>query len=99
MKSGHINENVRKEVQPVLQCKLEEFSLLGYGQVTESELWDFLIKKKWRKISDAKLIHEIVEDIMSIKVGEFFNYASIEAIKEAEFAFDDEDELRELLKN
>ncbi len=98
METSHINDDVRREVQLVLQSKLEEFSLLGYEQVSENELWNFLLQKKWRKISETKLIHEIVADIMSIKVGEFFNYATIEAFKEAEFSFDDEAELRELLK-
>ena len=98
METSHINDDVRREVQLVLQSKLEEFSLLGYEQVSENELWNFLLQKKWRKINEPKLIHEIVADIMSIKVGEFFNYATIEAFKDAEFAFDNEAELRELLK-
>lgn len=96
--TSHMNDLLRKDVQVVLQSKLEEFSLLGYGHVSERELWDFLLRKKWRKLSEPKLLHEVVADIMSIKVGEFFNYATVEAFKEAEFSFDDEDELRELLK-
>lgn len=96
--TSHMNDLLRKDVQVVLQSKLEEFSLLGYGHVSEQELWDFLLRKKWRKLSEPKLLHEVVADIMSIKVGEFFNYATVEAFKEAEFSFDDEDELRELLK-
>ncbi|MFO1443060.1 post-transcriptional regulator [Bacillus sp. Bva_UNVM-123] len=98
MNTSHLNDSLRKDVQVVLQSKLEEFSLLGYGQVSEQEIWNFLIRKKWRKLSEPKLIHEIVEDILSVKVGEFFNFATVEAIKEAEFAFDNEEELQELLK-
>lgn len=96
--TSHMNDFLRKEVKVVLDSKLEEFSLLGYEQVSEQELWDFLTKKKWRKVTEPKLLHEIVADIMSIKVGEFINYATVEAFKEAEFSFNDEDELRELLK-
>lgn len=96
--TSHMNDFLRKDVQIVLHSKLEEFSLLGYGQVSEQELWGFLHRKKWRKLTEPKLLHEVVADIMSIKVGDFINYATVEALKEAEFSFNDEDELRELLK-
>ncbi len=96
--TSHMNDFLRKDVKVVLDSKLEEFSLLGYERVTEQELWNFLTRKKWRKETEPKLVHEVVSDIMSIKVGEFINYATVEAFKEAEFSFNDEDELRELLK-
>lgn len=98
MKISHIYDHLRKDVQPALNSKLEEFSLLGYGQVTEQELWDFLNKKKWKGADKSKKLAEIVDDILSVKVGEYFNFATVEAYKEAEFAFDNEEELRELLK-
>ncbi|MFE8696845.1 post-transcriptional regulator [Cytobacillus sp. FJAT-53684] len=98
MKTSHAYDHFREHVQPALRSKLEEFFLLGYGHVKEKELWDFLVRKKWRKTDENKRISELVEDILSIKVGEYFHFATIEAFKGAEFAFDDEDELRELLK-
>lgn len=97
MKINHIYDHLRNDVQPALNSKLEEFSMLGYGQVAEQELWDFLIKKKWKKLNESKRISEIVDDILSVKVGEFFSFASIEALKETEFVLDEEG-LRELLK-
>ena len=96
--TSHMNDFLRKDVKVVLDSKLEEFSLLGYERVTEQELWNFLTRKKWRKETEPKLVLEVVSDIMSIKVGEFINYATVEAFKEAEFSFNNEDELRELLK-
>ncbi|MBS4191429.1 post-transcriptional regulator [Bacillus sp. FJAT-49705] len=98
MNISHTYDHLRIELQPVLQSKLEEFSLLEYGEVAEQDLWNFLVRKKWRNAVENKKISEIVQDILSIKVGEYFNYATVESLKSAEFAFDDEDELRELLK-
>ncbi|MBP2240551.1 hypothetical protein J2Z40_001108 [Cytobacillus eiseniae] len=98
MRASHAYEQFRFEVQPALTSKLEEFTLLGYGQVKEKELWEYLIMKKWRKIEENKRISSIVEDIFSVRVGDYFSFATIEAFKGAEFVFDDENELRELLK-
>lgn len=98
VRTSHKFDSFRYQVQPAIASKVEEFSLLGYGEVKEQELWDYLTTKKWRKAAEDKRIAEIVDDILSVKVGDYFNFATIEAFKGAEFAFDDEDELRELLK-
>ncbi len=98
VKTSHKYDSFRYQVQPAIASKLEEFFLLGYGHVKEQELWDFLTTKKWRKTAQDKRIAEIVDDILSVKVGDYFSFATIEAFKEAQFAFDDEDERRELLK-
>lgn len=49
MENSHVNENNRTQVQPVLKSKLEEFRLLGVDSVTEQGLWEYLIKKKWKR--------------------------------------------------
>ncbi|MBY0123920.1 post-transcriptional regulator [Bacillus sp. S/N-304-OC-R1] len=98
MEISHTYDHLRNELKPALKSKQEEFSLLGYDRVTEQELWDFLKRKKWRKADENRRISELVQDIFSVKVGEFFNYATVEAFKGADFAFSDEDELRKLLK-
>lgn len=97
MKISHIYDHLRNDVQPALNSKLEEFLLLGYGQVTEQELWNFLNKKKWKKANESKRVAEIVDDILSVKVGEYISFASVEALKGTKFVFDDE-ELQDLLK-
>lgn len=98
MKMGHEYDYFRNEVKPALECKLDEFRLLGYQKVTEQELWGFLTKKKWKKPKESVRLFEIVEEIMAVKVSEFIHYATIEAFKGSDFAFDNEEERRELLK-
>lgn len=98
MEISHTYDYLRNELKPALQSKQEEFSLLGYGQVSEQEIWEFLKRKKWRNVDENKRISGLVQDILAVKVGEFFNYATVEAFKEADFAFNNEEELRKLLK-
>ncbi|MDF2038754.1 post-transcriptional regulator [Bacillus sp. CMF12] len=98
MKIGHEYDYFRITVKPALESKLDEFRLLGYKKVTEQELWGFLTKKKWKKPKENVRLFEIVEEVMEVKVSEYIHYATIEAFKEADFAFENEEERRELLK-
>lgn len=98
MKSGHIYDQFQNQVQPALQSKIEELSLLGYGTVSESQLWGFLIKKKWKKPKEEIHLYEIVQEILSLDLGEFMNYQTVEALKSSQFSFQDEDEWKALMK-
>jgi len=98
MNIGHTYDRFRKAVQPALISKLEEFYLLGYGTVSEDSLWEFLTKKKWRKPKEDIKIYEVVEEIFGVSVGEYMNYATVEAFKADEFSFASDEERRELLK-
>jgi hypothetical protein len=98
MDNSHRFEQFHTQVQPAIASKLTEFQLLGVDSVTESDLWDFLIKKKWKKVKEEMKLHEIIQGILSIKVSDYISFATIEAYKTTEFSFDDEEEMKELLK-
>lgn len=98
MEISHENDRFRNEVRPALKSKREEFILLGYDNVTEEDIWGFLTKKKWRKAEEPLKLYEIVQHILSLKVGEYMHYASIEALKEADFLLENEEDRLELLK-
>ncbi|MED4225756.1 post-transcriptional regulator [Neobacillus cucumis] len=98
MENSHVNENNRTQVQPVLKSKLEEFRLLGVDSVTEQGLWEYLIKKKWKKVKHEMRLYEMIQEILSVKVSDYLNYVTIESYKTTEFSLDNEEELKELLK-
>jgi hypothetical protein len=98
MDNSHVYNQFRTQVKPALASKLSEFHLLGYDSVAENELWEFLCKKKWKKIKEEMKLYEVIQEILSVRVSDYMSYATIEAYKTAEFSFDDEDELKELLK-
>ncbi|MEH7384115.1 post-transcriptional regulator [Bacillus sp. JJ1521] len=74
-------DKFRETVRPFLQSKLGEFELYGYDSVNEEGLWEFLKNKTWRKEKEERLLHQIVNDILSVKVGDYMNYATVEAFK------------------
>ena len=49
MEVSHAYDQFKHEVRPALRSKQEEFLLLGYDNVSEEDIWEFLKKKKWRK--------------------------------------------------
>jgi hypothetical protein len=91
-------EYLRSQVKPALQSKLEEFRLLGYQEISEPQLWEFLLKKKWKKATEEIKLHEVIQDIFSVKVSDYMHYATVEAYKAPEFSMDSEEDMRELLK-
>ena len=98
MKKGHEYEHFRIRVKPALRSKLDEFQMLGYNTISEKELWEYLIRKKWKKVKDDKKLFEIVQDILSIKVSDYMSFATIEAYKSPELLLKGEKEWKMLLK-
>jgi hypothetical protein len=98
MENSHDFNQFRTKVEPALLSKLEEFQMLGYDSVSEDGLWDFLTRKKWKKVKDEKKLYEIVDDILSVKVSDFISYTTIETYKNNDFDIKDENEWKELLK-
>ncbi|MBD8069320.1 post-transcriptional regulator [Bacillus sp. PS06] len=91
-------DQYRNDVKPALKSKLEEFILYGYDSVTEEELWQYLCKKKWKRERETKLLYQIVNDILSVKIGEYMNYATVEAFKSPDwFSNQGQEELSKLL--
>lgn len=98
MEAKHEYDSFHSLVKPALSSKLDEFRLLGYDAIGEEELWEYLIKKKWKKIKEAGKLHEIIQDILSVKVSDYLSYRTIETYKTTEFSMRDEEDWKELLK-
>lgn len=95
--SQEINK-YRNEVEPALKSKQEEFLILGYDQFTEDDIWNYLMKKKWIKLKSELKLHEIVQQILALKIGDFMNFRTVEAFKETEFSMENQEDLMELLR-
>ena len=84
LEKQHPYERYRSEMLPALESKQEEFKLLGYPEVREEDIWMYLIKKKWKKPNPEVRAYEVFQDIMSVRVASYMNFATIEALKEGE---------------
>ena len=96
--STHPSDEFYELLQPALASKAEEFLLLGYGKVKHEELWRYLTKKKWIKMDRSPVLYQLVADILALKIGDYMNFATVEAFRSPNlFANIESDEMQELL--
>ncbi|MBP1996761.1 post-transcriptional regulator [Paenibacillus eucommiae] len=94
----HVAEALEEEMEPepalsevelneviksLCLSKVEEFKLLGYEYVSGEEIWE-CVSDRYRKTGNPAL-HEIVNDIMSLKSTKFMNWLTMSALKGAQF--------------
>ena len=83
---------------PALKSKEQELHLYGYDTVTIEGLWDYLVHEKWDNSEEEIRLHVVVNDILSIKPGDFMNYTTRNEYKEAPLNLKlDDEELKLLL--
>ncbi|MBM7648990.1 hypothetical protein JOC78_001940 [Bacillus ectoiniformans] len=98
MAGKHPYEQYFHQLLPALTSKVEEFRLLEYGTIDIASLWDYLLKKKWKKPVEGVHMYSLVSDIVSMKPGDFMNYATIEAFRSPDWLEEvNQEELQELL--
>jgi len=81
MEGIHPYEQYRYTLLPVLKSKCEEFAILGYKDVTAEQVWGYLILKKWKKHDEEIHLHQLVNDVLTVKIGEYMHFKTIEAFK------------------
>ena len=92
-------EKLYVQALPAIQSKQSELILYGYPTVTNWEIWDYCVKKKWRKKDLSTMrIHEIVNDVLRLTSAEFMTYTQIEEQRGSNWFSDlNSDELQLLL--
>ena len=78
-------ESFHTNVLPALQSKIEEFALHGYRDVTSDQLWGYLVLKKWKKENcETMPLHKLVNDILSVNVGDYMHHSRIQAFRSSQ---------------
>lgn len=98
MKTGHSYEHFRTKVQPALLSKANEFRMLGYDTITPDGIWTFLMEKKWKNSQKDIHLYKVVADILAVQVGEYMNYATVEAFRMADSFSISEEERKALFE-
>lgn len=65
-------------VEQLCQSKADEFALVGYDQVTAKEVWK-CVSSSYQK--GEPNIHEVVNDVLSLKMTKFMNWVTINGYK------------------
>src|SRR5262249_22333692 len=70
-------------IESLCLSKVEEFIMLGYEHVSGKDIWD-CVSDKYRKTGIPQL-HQIVNDILSLKSTQFMNWMTLSVYKGAQF--------------
>lgn len=93
-------EEIYLHVLPALESKKSEFEVYRYKKVSEQDIWNFCITKKWKKKIVPEIpLHHIVNDILSISPAEFMTFEQIENSKTSNWFSDINQEELQLLLN
>lgn len=60
-------------IMPALTSKCSEFKKIGYRNIKESDIWNYLTSKKWQSSNELTL-SEMVNDIFELNGEEINNY-------------------------
>lgn len=74
-----VDEDLNAVIEELCHSKAEEFQLLGYEQIDGKDIWD-CINAKYAKSGQPEL-HQLVNDILSLKVTQFMNFMTLSAYK------------------
>lgn len=75
------SEELNREIEALCISKAEEFALLGYEHITGEDIWQCVsIIKKYDE-DNLPQIHQIVNDILTLKVTTFMNWMTLNAYK------------------
>jgi hypothetical protein len=78
--SPTLSENELNElIENICTSKAEEFRMIGYEHVTGEEVWE-CVSDKYKK-TGMPALHQIVNDILSLKVTKFMNWMTMSIYK------------------
>ncbi|MER2173524.1 MAG: post-transcriptional regulator [Carnobacterium sp.] len=64
--------------EPWLKLKMQEFNQMGYHQINEEDLWNYVTSFCWKRIRPTHYYQQI-NDIMKITPNQYLDYAAVEA--------------------
>ncbi|WCR29592.1 post-transcriptional regulator [Paenibacillus thiaminolyticus] len=77
----------QERVEAIEMCcesKAEELRLLGYEQVTGKDVWE-CVSAKYKKEDADPAMHQVVNDILSLKATQFMNFMTMAAYRGSPF--------------
>lgn len=72
----HVDE-WKPKIHRVIESKVAEFRLLGYGDVTADTVWNCLLVKVWKEDKVMKL-HEVVQSVLHLSGHHYMTYITME---------------------
>lgn len=66
-------EELHERVLPALNTRISELNELGYNDIDEKDIWEYLVSSKW-KIANYLTLSDIVSDILNVDYSNVIEY-------------------------
>lgn len=66
-------EELHERVLPALNTRISELNELGYNDIDEKDIWEYLVSSKW-KIANYLTLSDIVGDILNVDYSKVIEY-------------------------
>lgn len=77
MNNGQIVE-WKDKLMPALKSKQVEFEVMGYKDISTSDIWECLLKRTWKSNKELSL-HQAVQDVLHLPIQTYMSYLTLSA--------------------
>ncbi len=77
-----LKNNLPLDILFLIRIKTNEFKNEGIQQIDANDVKEYLYQIKWKNVESLAMC-EVVDDIMSVRFSEVFDYLKLKVIKEA----------------
>lgn len=77
-----IKNNLPLDILFLIRIKANEFKNEGIHEIDSYDIKDYLYSIKWKDV-ETKAMCDVIDDIMSLRFSEVFDYLKMKVIKEA----------------
>lgn len=78
----NIKNNLPLDILFLIRIKANEFKNEGVQEINSQDIKEYLYSIKW-KDEEVKAMCDVIDDIMSLRFSEVFDYLKLKVIKEA----------------
>lgn len=78
----NLKNNLPLDILFLIRIKANEFKSEGIQEIDASDIKEYLYKIKWKNV-ETLVMCDVIDDIMSLRFSEVFDYLKLKVIKEA----------------
>lgn len=78
----NLKNNLPLDILFLIRIKANEFETEGVHDIDASDIKEYLYKIKWKN-EETLAMCDVIDDIMSLRFSEVFDYLKVKVIKEA----------------
>ncbi len=79
-----INKQTTWLLKGTIRKLVKSFNEIGYSQITEQEVWEYLVTFRWKR-NQPETLSEMKMDIQKVTANDYFDYQQFKAVTKKDF--------------